>query len=77
MMAKETSRDTENDRVNPAARTDDSAGDEGIDSHNEQGVSAGDRQRAQNQDQNTHYDPSEGKRPDQRRRNDKQGRMGG
>jgi hypothetical protein len=34
-------------------------------------------QSEQNQDQNTEYDPSHGKRPDQRRRNDKRGQMGG
>lgn len=34
-------------------------------------------QKAQNHNENDRYDPSVGQRPDQRRRNDKQGRMGG
>ncbi len=35
------------------------------------------QQAEQNHDANTEYDPSNGKRRDQLRRNDKQGQMGG
>ena len=35
------------------------------------------QQAEQNHDANTEFDPTNGRRPDQRRRNDKRGQMGG
>jgi hypothetical protein len=71
-------RDRDSDPVNPADRND----DDSIEQEREPAKAsepAGlqNAQSAQNQDQNTEYDPSQGKRRDQLRRNDKQGQMGG
>jgi len=72
---------SEHEPVNPAAPNE---GDAEEAAEKSQGVSRdGDqssqhaRQSEQNQDANTKYDPTNGRRPDQARRNDKQGQMGG
>lgn len=67
--------------VNPATRTD---GDAESQANESQGASRDQsassqhgKQAEQNHDANTEYDPSNGKRRDQLRRNDKRGQMGG
>ena len=67
---------SEHEPVNPAER--DGEGEERL-AEKSQGIardknrkSQPGQQAGQNQDANTNYDPSNGKRPDQRRRNDKQ-----
>jgi hypothetical protein len=64
--------------ANPADRNDDESA-EATREPKKESEPAGlhNAQSAQNQDQNKEYDPSQGKRSDQRRRNDKQGQMGG
>ena len=71
----------EREPVNPADRGEES-GAEGTTADaeitNEHSRSAShNKQSQQNQDQNKNYDPSQGKRHDQLRRNDKRGQMGG
>ncbi|MES2524892.1 MAG: hypothetical protein V4617_19495 [Gemmatimonadota bacterium] len=65
---------TEPEPVNPADRDDSNEVDP---TARDAGKSQQSSQSGQNQDQNTQYDPTNGKRPDQRRRNDKSGQMGG
>lgn len=72
---------SDHDSVNPADRD---GQDEEQRAEDTQGISRdkhstskSGKQAEQNQDVNTEYDPANGKRPDQRRRNDKQGQMGG
>jgi len=68
--------------VNPAARGEESAAEDGAEGSTEitndsSRAASHSKQSEQNQDQNTQYDPTQGKRPDQQRRNDKRGQMGG
>ncbi|MEO7521400.1 MAG: hypothetical protein ABIW79_06240 [Gemmatimonas sp.] len=72
-------RDDKHDEpVNPAGRTNDEADGEVIEhADDSQRESMHNQQAAQNQDHNNEYDPTQGKRPDQLRRNDKRGQMGG
>lgn len=72
---------SDHESVNPADR--DGQGEEqqaedtqGLSRDNDHTSKPG-KQAEQNQDMNTQYDPTNGRRPDQRRRNDKQGQMGG
>ncbi|HYW29915.1 MAG TPA: hypothetical protein VE869_00315 [Gemmatimonas sp.] len=59
--------------VNPADRDDSQSVNPAVRS----GPSQQGSQSGQNQDLNTEYDPTNGKRHDQIRRNDKRGQMGG
>lgn len=60
--------------VNPADREDSNVVDPAA---RDTGPSQQGSQSGQNQDLNTQYDPTNGKRHDQMRRNDKRGQMGG
>lgn len=68
-------------QVNPATRTDEDAEAQANDSQgasrDHSASSQHGKQAEQNHDANTEYDPSNGKRRDQLRRNDKRGQMGG
>jgi hypothetical protein len=67
--------------VNPADRGEESGAEGGTEGHeitnDRSRASSHSKQSEQNQDQNKNYDPSQGKRADQMRRNDKRGQMGG
>ena len=82
-MPDRTPSDNETERapVNPAERGD-AANDKGADPGDEivsdrSRSASHNKQSEQNQDQNSQYDPTLGRRHDQLRRNDKQGQMGG
>lgn len=71
---KSGERDTrEQNEVNPAERDDDGNAEESVVPDGDTSrAAAHNRQSEQNQDQNQKFDPSNGRRPDQRR-NDKRG----
>lgn len=78
MSDRPSQRDDNAQPVNPAARSDDDTIDPNTEPANESHrASMHNTQSSQNQDQNKEYDPSQGKRHDQLRRNDKRGQMGG
>jgi hypothetical protein len=68
----------EKEPVNPADRGEESTAEISPEIRNEHSRSTShNTQSEQNQDMNKNYDPSQGKRHDQLRRNDKRGQMGG
>ena len=79
------SKNTDNDKkenatepVNPADRGDEGNTEVNPEIRNEHSRAAShSKQSEQNQDMNKNYDPTQGKRHDQIRRNDKRGQMGG
>jgi hypothetical protein len=82
-MSNRTQKDdeqSENEQVpvNPADRGEESNAEVSPEIRNEHSRSSShNKQSQQNQDLNTEYDPTQGKRHDQIRRNDKRGQMGG
>jgi hypothetical protein len=79
-MSNRPSNDRNDDAgsVNPADRDEQDSIDRNLEpADDSQRASMHNTQSEQNQDMNKHYDPSQGKRRDQLRRNDKQGQMGG
>ena len=83
MPDRKSSDNDQNERepVNPADRGEETSAEgavPGSEITNEHSRSSShSKQSEQNQDQNKHYDPTQGKRHDQIRRNDKRGQMGG
>lgn len=62
--------------VNPAARTDENAGDEGIDTNVDRHDPSHTKQSEQNQNANQKFDPTESRSPAQRRRTNNHGQVG-